>query len=275
MARRRTTGVEVSFDGDGKVVVPEGWTTGKFPRGLGMFKVDDGLFPDLVGAHEAAKAGASEKMGWAGGADPADPKWRVFGFSRGGRRALDDAGVKLHALETPVADVAEEIRHSAASCVDLDLDALIPELASFVARVEAAVDVQLDPLVAVQPNVHAGAPTLPPHLDWPLHDGFGKVIVTIPVVQDHNAVVVLVDLETSTEFFFDLPPRHAYVLANDVRNIFLHGIFAFQDPHRESLNLRFGLHTYDDARASVYLPWGAADSLQTTTTTTTRDDDDH
>jgi hypothetical protein len=33
--------------------------------------------------------------------------------------------------------------------------------------------------MSLQPNLHNGATHLPPHLDFPLHDGFGVVIVTI------------------------------------------------------------------------------------------------
>ena len=39
--------------------------------------------------------------------------------------------------------------------------------------------VSLERLVAAQPNLHNGARHLPPHLDFPLHDGFGVVIVTV------------------------------------------------------------------------------------------------
>ena len=39
-------------------------------------------------------------------------------------------------------------------------------------------------VVAAQPNLHRGKAYLRPHLDEPLHDGFGVVIVTIAIDGD-------------------------------------------------------------------------------------------
>ena len=39
----------------------------------------------------------------------------------------------------------------------------------------------IDSLVAAQPNLHNGRDYLRPHLDEPLHDGFGIVIVTLAI----------------------------------------------------------------------------------------------
>ena len=53
---------------------------------------------------------------------------------------------------------------------------------------------------------------------------------------------------------FDLPEGHAYCLAGAARHAWLHGVGG-SDPDRESLNLRFGLHSYARARAEVYEKW--------------------
>ena len=53
---------------------------------------------------------------------------------------------------------------------------------------------------------------------------------------------------------FDLPEGHAYCLAGAARHAWLHGVVG-SDPDRESLNLRFGLHSYARARAEVYERW--------------------
>ena len=53
---------------------------------------------------------------------------------------------------------------------------------------------------------------------------------------------------------FDLPEGHAYCLAGAARHAWLHGVVG-SDPERESLNLRFGLHSYGRARAEVYGRW--------------------
>ena len=50
--------------------------------------------------------------------------------------------------------------------------------------------VTLDNLVAIQPNLHNGAGYLPLHLDCPLNDGFGVVIVTVAITDDADIVLV-------------------------------------------------------------------------------------
>merc|ERR1712151_1328263 len=49
----------------------------------------------------------------------------------------------------------------------------------------------VEELAAIQPNLHNGAKHLMSHVDWPRHEGFGKVIATIAVVG--SATIVLTD----------------------------------------------------------------------------------
>ena len=100
-------------------------------------------------------------------------------------------------------------------------------------------------LVALQPNAHAGNRHLPRHLDWPRHDGFGVVIVTVAV---RGAGTVVLESRSGDIVRFELPEGHAYCLAGAARHAWLHGVVG-ADPERESLNLRFGLHSHARARA--------------------------
>ena len=103
-------------------------------------------------------------------------------------------------------------------------------------------------LVAAQPNLHRGKAYLRPHLDEPLHDGFGVVIVTIAI--DGDATILVRSArkvadesppepapETFHECCFPLARGEAYALSGDARNICLHGVLANEaSAARESLN---------------------------------------
>ena len=103
---------------------------------------------------------------------------------------------------------------------------------------------RFDRLVAAQPNLHGGKAFLPPHLDEPLHDGFGIVIVTIAIRGDADILLQTRPWEAAKkDFRFALQEGQAYMLSGDARNKCLHGVISAEgDGERESLNLRFGLH---------------------------------
>lgn len=116
-----------------------------------------------------------------------------------------------------------------------------------------------DQLIAFQPNLHQGASHLVAHLDYPLHDGFGKVIVT--VAMKTKATVILIGPEHPVSkiqpaWKFQLMEGQAYVLSGKARNRCLHAVIAeHHGPHRESLNLRFGLHSSQEAYDEVVRHW--------------------
>jgi len=113
-------------------------------------------------------------------------------------------------------------------------------------------------LVAAQPNLHRGHAYLRPHLDEPLHDGFGVVIVTIAIRGDARILLSSRpwDAERRQDYWFELRQGQAYVLASDARNLCLHGVLA-ESTTRESLNLRFGLHA-----TSPNAPFSAWDEVE-------------
>jgi len=130
--------------------------------------------------------------------------------------------------------------------------------------------VSLENLIALQPNLHNDAKHLPPHLDFPMHDGFGVVIVTIQMAGPQSVIALLkgadsdfdvtVEKEKERCWTFSLNVGDCYILSGDARNVCDHGVLCVGggrrshkvDAARESLNLRFGLHTPAFADEEVY-----------------------
>ena len=120
-------------------------------------------------------------------------------------------------------------------------------------------------------------------MDAPLHEGFGKVIVTIAMCGSGNSVnnssnntnrntnttILLIGKASSEEeeqpvWKFHLNDGEGYILSNNARNICLHAVLVEDDSNndssssnssyycmRESLNLRFGLHTKKEAENEI------------------------
>jgi hypothetical protein len=117
-------------------------------------------------------------------------------------------------------------------------------------------------LIAYQINMHNGTRYLPAHLDWPLHEGFGKVIVTVAIHGDATVLLIAGDTveiggeELQPAWRFHLQQGECYVLSDRARNRCLHAVVANDDNKtRESLNLRFGLHTEQEAKEQITRFW--------------------
>ena len=133
-------------------------------------------------------------------------------------------------------------------------------------------------LITYQTNLHNGAKHLAAHLDAPLHEGFGKVIVTVAIRgsatilligkgdddNDYERANKNIDLDESSDlnlqpaWKFHLKEGEAYVLSGNVRNVCLHAVLANDDGiggNRESLNLRFGLHSIEEAEHDIKRHW--------------------
>jgi hypothetical protein len=97
-------------------------------------------------------------------------------------------------------------------------------------------------LIAAQPNLHNGRALLPVHLDHPCKDGFGVVIVTVAMTTG-AATILLQDVSGTHGLAMPLQQGQAYMLSGMARDACVHGVLAdVGSEHRESLNLRFGLH---------------------------------
>jgi len=78
----------------------------------------------------------------------------------------------------------------------------------------------LENLVAAQPNIHGGNAYLPPHLDEPLHDGFGIVIVTIAITGKAHIILQTDSWDSvkKKDFCFRLKEGQGYLLSGDSRS---------------------------------------------------------
>ena len=142
-------------------------------------------------------------------------------------------------------------------------------------------------LVAAQPNLHRGKAYLRPHLDEPLHDGFGVLIVTLAIAGDATILIrpkqpreaadaggtedAGADVKGAADagvgsgagsergdVCFPLRRGEGYALSGDARNVCLHGVLADgESAQRESLNLRFGLHAKQ--RDAEFSAWSEVD----------------
>lgn len=122
-------------------------------------------------------------------------------------------------------------------------------------------------LIAAQPNLHSGRHLLPAHVDHPLKDGFGILIVTVAI---HKSGTIFIRDHTNTKGITMLVKEgQTYMICDEVRNSCVHGIIADpDDSDRESLNLRFGLHDYNGVSTKVKTPTGHADEVAASNITT-------
>jgi len=191
--------------------------------------------------------------GW-GGVDDSSGRQRCYGYFR------NPAAEALHARSHSMRELAggraaedREANRRASSLLEPDdlpegLDAALDRLCACLApQIAAASRSALSParLVAAQPNLHNGRRYLRPHLDEPLHDGFGVVIVTV-AVRGSATVLLQTDGAARQRLCFRLESggREAYALSGAARDACLHGVLADEGGEpRCSLNLRFGLHS--------------------------------
>lgn len=192
-------------------------------------------------------------------------------FGTSGKTALRNAGVRFHAFGKSGDDAADDEEANWRSCVRLKeadiTDDRLAALEGVATLVQNAVPrkykqlITLDNLQALQPNLHNGLDHLPCHIDHPLNDGFGIVIVTLCI--SSSATVLILpnhqDAHRAKPRAFDANEGEAYVLSAAARNACDHGIICHLAPtrykantnksSRESLNLRFGLHSAQPGHA--------------------------
>jgi len=288
----------IEFDAaTGRPVPVSGGTTTRSSTGTGSaFDPIDGivkisatnisseLMDDLRTVHNRIKATvkSNDMAPWAGvGGDTT--RLRAFGFlGQAALDRLDASSVRLHAVEKVGGDADEDERANRRAICILDADdddddkdddtvpnavRVAKDLCSAINPARAGLDpstVCADELIAYQTNLHNGAQHLAAHLDWPLHEGFGRVIVTVAI--RGSATILLISGSTVGEgddqvqpaFRFHLREGEAYVLSDNARNKTLHAVLADDvGGTRESLNLRFGIHTDKEAEEQITRHWPA------------------
>ena len=236
-------------------------------QGVCMFELSDADFASLRALHETICSKLGRGLtGWGG---RSDARRRGYGYLP---RTLGESFLatrRVSMRESAGADAeADGVANARASVLlddrDLDRPALDAALHSLTARLREHLPAHLAPflapdqLVAAQPNLHNGHAYLLCHLDEPLHDGFGVVIATLAVTGSAHILLRSApwDAERRAEFHFSLQPRHVYALSGPARNTCLHGVLSLPgDEHRASLNLRFGLHTKEEAWEQIDSKW--------------------
>ena len=275
----------LSFNEKGQVVQCAG-NTGDFPNGLCNFRVETDHFTALQSLHRIivrALSGEQRLTPWAGVGE-SDQRKRGYAFlpstfGKFGKSALIAGGINFYAAEKKGSEAKNDENANWKSCIrlkstditedhEMALKALIKKVAHIVPE-KYKKCVTLEQLHAIQPNLHNGLDHLPAHLDSPLNDGFGVVIVTVCVHQ--SAQILLLSNKSSKSWLIDVNEGDTYVLCSDARNAYDHGVICPLDKRRtalrenrsdgqtgpqkkkkskrgsenvgrESLNLRFGLH---------------------------------
>lgn len=248
------------------------------------------LFRTIV-KHIARNGSGGGGVTWDEGPHNKDPRRRMYGFLPRKRQVLLAAGIKIqkegahneeehdYTLQDASVDILfqdkmkledhseldDSKRESSSLIVDTCLyDALV----AITLRVQKLVPekykeyVTMDQLVAAQPNLHNGANYLPAHLDFPRSDGFGVVIVTV-AIQGHGDIILIDDGDEGTNdqpvsYSFPMKENECYILCGDARNKYVHGVLCSATKstcQRETLNLRYGLHSPEFARAEVDQYW--------------------
>ena len=241
--------------------------------GVGKFVLDDEHVPSMKALQYLIIAKVERGVTWGEGGDN-DRRRRMYAFVGDGRQDLEEEGILIQ--KEGAEDEREHEDTLKNSSVDLSFggekestdttnpsikyllcDPCIREALQVIThQVNGLVPGQykqfatLEQLVAVQPNQHNGEIYLPLHLDYPRNDGFGVVIVTI-VIRGSGWIVLLDEgdedgsVPQSQKFF--LEEGGAYILCGDARNKNLHGVWCESDSNRETLNLRYGLHSEEFA----------------------------
>ena len=217
--------------------------------------------------HDAIKARHASKMAGWGGTDDRSGRLRCYGYVRS--PIAERHYTQSHAMreyDGAKAELDREANRRASTMLERDelpngFDAALANLCARVAEQVPAVyrsAVSPEQLVAAQPNLHNGQRYLKPHLDEPLHDGFGVVIVTVAVrgaahvllqssvaaASEEGLAPADADAAARHCFRLDAAACEAYVLSGAARNACLHGVLSVEGSEaRESLNLRFGLHS--------------------------------
>ncbi|CAB9501213.1 expressed unknown protein [Seminavis robusta] len=199
---------------------------------------------------------------WSG--DPKDPRRRAFGILPDtlGATVRDQLDIstpwKQPAANDKTDDERAKNRQATVTLSEMEgvKDAiawLCQTMTSSVVYTSLQPHLTYSSLIAAQPNLHNGRTLLPIHVDHPLKDGFGIIIVTIAMVGD--GTILFQDCAGKRMAKMQLAQGQAYMISGTARDACAHGVLA-DNPQRESLNLRFGLHDWkrDDNTGETMIP---------------------
>ncbi len=221
-------------------------------NGLGKSMTVPSVHFDVLKAlHEQIKEQTKVWASWSGSIE--DPRKRAFGFLPETLGQDSDIREKLD-ISTPWSkdNNGEERKRNHRAMVVLEalpdgtreaIEYLCQEFSKQLSsNSNLQKYLQYTNLIAVQPNLHSGRELLPTHVDHPMKDGFGVIIVTIGMVG--SGTILLQDYMDKQKRTMQVSVGQAYMLSGTVRDACTHGVVAASG-HRESLNLRFGLHDFE------------------------------
>jgi len=253
-----------------------------YPSGLCRMTLQPTHFQALQSLHRVIvdKLFVDQRLTPWAGVGESDARRRGYAFLPAmygsfGKNSLTKAGIKFHAAEKRSGEARRDEAANWHSCVRLAASDISPAqvaaLEAVVAVVRAAVAAEYRPCIslsnlqALQPNLHSGLDHLPAHMDSPLHDGFGVVIVTVCVHQSANILMVnAAPTNTSTGssdppssssssslsskekknkkdrkecWWFQANEGDLYVLSGAARNSFDHGVICPLEKRRKSRSL--------------------------------------
>jgi len=248
----------------------------------------------LTELHDRVSGSVSDGVTWGEANGDVDPRRRRYAFLPGQRQKLVNSGIKIQA-EGSIDNEEHKFAMSSQASIDIEWESGNSSTAKIVRQYEhekhqengqgrmvctqemyrALTEVTnhiqeflskkykeyvtMDNLVAVQPNHHNGALFLPAHLDFPRADGFGVVIATICIRKTNGSRVILIDDgddgEEEMYWSLNLEDGYCYFLSGNSRNKCLHGILSETSGYRETLNLRYGLHSIEMAKEEIDRHW--------------------
>ena len=227
-------------------------------EGLARVDVPADDFAALISLHDTICTRLDGRFAGWGGIGDRSGRTRGYGYLPGTRGAAlysgsEGHGFAMRELGGSAADEDRSANRRASVLLSGDdvpaatlaaLDRLVAALRR-VAPERYERFLKVEELIAAQPNLHNGRAYLRPHLDEPLHDGFGVVIVTVAVSGDATILMQPTPwVQGAAQRSFTLAAGQAYMLSAAARNTCLHGVLG-DTGGRASLNLRFGLHPAD------------------------------
>ena len=244
------------------------------PEGLFKIKLSQKHFNSIKYLHELIleRVGKSNMKLWASDnsteyQDTKQAPTRCYGFLphskyESAHTLVRKGNVEMFAIETLDHERRKDQNANYNSSVSLDYDdidsGMIKALSYIITTVRKKVAfkymdcISLNNITTLQPNLSNETDYLKCHIDSPLNDGIGVVIVTICIANE--ADIILSANDDHDHYHFHLKEGEFYVLSGPSRNTYSHGVLCAEKHFgRESLNIRFGLHSKDDPNDQFYL----------------------
>lgn len=257
----------VYFDEHGRAISKDNVVVPQLDGLLKLERIPSAIFEDLVQTHKTI-IHRTALTAWSGGSEEKQNRKKAYGFID--TLAQDKlTEIEFHNPYLPKQEWKTDKESNESASVVLNKtsrDMAQAAVAGVLATIPFASLIsngyrdlhrfgKIDELICLQPNLQGDTICLNEHMDWPLHDGFGKIILTIAIAE--SAMILLTKLQhvqgVQPSWKFRLEEGEGYILAGKTRSNFYHGVIA-DTLGRQSLNLRFGLHSLAEG-LPIYTRW--------------------